>query len=161
MTRLLTTIAAALLYALPLGAAELGDDGLHKTPWMRDTFKDLAEDLEEANAEGKRLPYYIRRRDGDPLVFAGLWQTWGQDDGMVETCAIVTCAANRTMSAIHHRMPVILSPGDWALWLGEEGKGAATLMQPAPDEVLEAWRVDPAVNSNRASGAALIEPVQG
>ena len=36
-------------------AAELGDDGLHKQSWMRDTFKDLREDLDEANSEGKRL----------------------------------------------------------------------------------------------------------
>ncbi|RVT85830.1 thioredoxin [Rhodobacteraceae bacterium CCMM004] len=54
MTRLLTLIAAALV-ALPAVAATLGDDGLHKADWMHDTFKDLREDLDEANAEGKRL----------------------------------------------------------------------------------------------------------
>lgn len=42
--------------------AELGDDGLHKTTWMRDTFKDLTEDLEEANAEGKRLLLMFEQR---------------------------------------------------------------------------------------------------
>ena len=56
-------LAAALaLAALPLWAAELGDDGLHKAPWMRDTFKDLSEDLEEATAEGKRLAILIEQR---------------------------------------------------------------------------------------------------
>jgi thioredoxin-related protein len=53
---------AALLFALPVAAAELGDDGLHKTDWMRDTFKDLREDLEEANAEGKRLMLIVEQR---------------------------------------------------------------------------------------------------
>ncbi len=43
-------------------AAELGDDGLHKAPWMQDTFKDLAEDLEEAKAQGKRLAVLIEQR---------------------------------------------------------------------------------------------------
>ena len=43
-------------------AAELGDDGLHKTAWMRDTFKDLNEDLAEANAEGKRLMLTVEQR---------------------------------------------------------------------------------------------------
>jgi len=43
-------------------AAELGDDGLHKAPWMRDTFKDLREDLEEATDEGKRLMVIIEQR---------------------------------------------------------------------------------------------------
>lgn len=52
----------ALLIALPVAAAELGDDGLHKTGWMRDTFKDLREDLEEANAEGKRLVLFFEQR---------------------------------------------------------------------------------------------------
>ena len=53
-------LAAAL--ALPVWAQEIGDDGLHKQPWMRDTFKDLREDLEEANAEGKRLVLFFEQR---------------------------------------------------------------------------------------------------
>jgi len=62
MTRFIT--AFAFLIATTLGAqtAELGDDGLHKTAWMRDTFKDLSEDLEEATAEGKRLMVMIEQR---------------------------------------------------------------------------------------------------
>ena len=54
--------ALAVLMALPVAAAEIGDDGLHKTAWMRDTFKDLREDLEEANAEGKRLVLFFEQR---------------------------------------------------------------------------------------------------
>ncbi len=61
MTRLMTFLAAALV-ALPVAAADLGDDGLHKASWMRDTFKDLSEDLAEANAEGKRLALIIEQR---------------------------------------------------------------------------------------------------
>jgi thioredoxin-related protein len=53
---------AALALAAPLSAGELGDDGLHKTSWMRDTFKDLREDLDEANAEGKRLALFFEQR---------------------------------------------------------------------------------------------------
>ncbi|MGJ8616685.1 MAG: thioredoxin family protein [Sulfitobacter sp.] len=58
----LLSILAATLIALPLWAAELGDDGLHKAPWMRDTFKDLGEDLAEANDEGKRLLIMFEQR---------------------------------------------------------------------------------------------------
>ena len=61
MRRLIAALAAILL-AGPVTAATLGDDGLHKTPWMRETFKDLREDLEEANAEGKRLMVIIEQR---------------------------------------------------------------------------------------------------
>jgi len=56
------TMLMALIFALPVMAAELGDDGLHKTDWMRDTFKDLREDLAEANAEGKRLMLIVEQR---------------------------------------------------------------------------------------------------
>lgn len=107
--------------------------------------------------DGARLPWYIHRRDGAPIAFAGIWQTWGEDGR--PTCAMVTTAANAHMSAIHHRMPLILPPQDWPLWLGEAAKGAAQLMTPGPEGVLDYFRVDPAVNSNRAQGAQLIDPV--
>jgi thioredoxin-related protein len=61
MRRFLIALVA-IVFALPALAAEVGDDGLHKTDWMRDTFKDLREDLGEANAEGKRLALFIEQR---------------------------------------------------------------------------------------------------
>jgi thioredoxin-related protein len=61
MKRLLA-IALGVLFSTGVFAAEMGDDGLHKAPWMRDTFKDLSEDLAEANAEGKRLMILIEQR---------------------------------------------------------------------------------------------------
>lgn len=108
-----------------------------------------------------RLPWYISRTDGTPLAFAAIWQAWSakDDPDEIRTAAIVTTAANTGMSAIHHRMPVILDPDDIPLWLGEQGKGAATLMRAAPEETLGWYRVGTAVNSNRAAGPALIEPL--
>ena len=109
--------------------------------------------------EGKRLPWYIYHADGSPIAFAAIWQSWGKDETAMPTCAIVTTAANKHMAQLHHRMPLILAPEDWPLWLGEAGKGAARLMTPGPDGALQFHRVDPAVNSNRASGARLIDAV--
>jgi putative SOS response-associated peptidase YedK len=63
------------------------------------------------------------------------------------------------MAETHHREPVSLAPDDWAKWLGEEGRGAALLMRPAPEGRYLRWRVDPKVNSNRAEGRDLIEPL--
>jgi thioredoxin-related protein len=60
--RLLLGLITALALALPAAAVELGDDGLHKPDWLRDTFKDLREDLAEANAEGKRLLVIVEQR---------------------------------------------------------------------------------------------------
>ena len=65
------------------------------------------------------------------------------------------------MAAIHNRMPVILGATDIALWLGEEGKGAARLMRAAPDDLLVWHRVARTVNSNRAAGPTLIAPIDG
>lgn len=110
--------------------------------------------------EGGRDPWYIQARDESPLAFAGIWQDWTFEDETLRTCAVVTTGANTSMSAIHHRMPVILRPKDWPLWLGESGKGAALLMQAAPEDYLKFHRVDRAVNSNRARGSELIERIQ-
>jgi thioredoxin-related protein len=60
--RLFLTILTLLAFAVSAQAAELGDDGLHKTSWMRDTFKDLREDLNEAQDEGKRLAIIFEQR---------------------------------------------------------------------------------------------------
>lgn len=111
------------------------------------------------DAAGQRLPWYISRQDGGVMVFAGVWQDWGVGDGRVSTCAIVTTQANSATQHIHHRLPVILEPEDWALWLGEQGKGAARLMQPCAPNVLQFHRVDQQVNSNKATGAQLIEKI--
>ena len=108
---------------------------------------------------GARLPWYVTRADGQPMVFAGLWQNWVDDTGRHASCAIVTTAAGDDIADIHHRQPLILGADDWALWLGEAGHGAARLMQPSPPGCLRRWRVGPEVNSNQASGAGLCQPL--
>ncbi|TYB83312.1 SOS response-associated peptidase [Maritimibacter fusiformis] len=105
-----------------------------------------------------RLPWYCRRADGQPLVLAGIWQDWGED--RLSTFAILTTSANAAMSAIHHRIPVVIEQSDWPLWLGEAGHGAAALMVAPDEDVLALHRVSTAVNSNRAEGPELIEPIE-
>ena len=107
-------------------------------------------------AKGERLPWYFTRADGRPMALAGVWQRWQEMD----TVAIVSTEAGEGMAGLHHREPVILEEGDWPLWLGEAGHGAAVLMKPTAKGVMNApYRVDAAVNSNRSSGAQLIEPL--
>lgn len=113
------------------------------------------------DAEGARDPWYITRQDGALMALAGVWQEWEDAGAVIQTCALVTTGANRAMTALHHRMPVVLSDADIGLWLGEAGKGAARLMRPAPEDALCWHRVDRAVNTNRASGPSLIEPLAG
>ncbi len=106
-------------------------------------------------SDGSRLPWYITRADGQPMALGGLWQPW-RDQLSV---AIVTLEAGPNLSHIHDREPLVLQPEDWPLWLGEAGHGAALLMRPTAAGVLVSHRVDPAVNSNRAQGPDLIEPI--
>ena len=111
------------------------------------------------DADGARLPWYFHPAEGEMLAFAGIWQSWGPD--AAPTCAIVSCAAGPTMAEVHHREPVTLAREDWALWLGEREGKAAPLMQAAPDGRIARHRVSRAVNSNRAEGPELIEPLIG
>ena len=115
---------------------------------------------EWTRTDDARLPWYITRADDAPLAFAGIWQDWTKEDEPLRTCAIVTTAANRSMSAIHHRMPVILEQDTTGVWLGEDsGTKAAPLMKAAAENALVWHRVDVAVNSNKSKGPELIEPL--
>ena len=91
-----------------------------------------------------RAPQTIVPRQGGMIALAGLWQDWRGPEGWISTCAIVTCPPNAVLAPIHDRMPVVIAPGDFALWLGEAGPGAARLMRPAPDAALMAGPVDAA-----------------
>jgi putative SOS response-associated peptidase YedK len=103
-----------------------------------------------ANKQGPKQPYYIRARSGMPLAFGGLWETWiGPNGEELETAAIVTTTANKTLKPIHDRMPVIVAPEQFDLWLGngdEDTKAATALIKPAPDDWLEAIPVSSDVN---------------
>ena len=102
-----------------------------------------------------RLPWYFTREDTAAMAFAAIWQRWGD----LDTCAMVTTDAGPGMDGVHDREPVILEPADWPLWLGEAGHGAAPLMRASTAGVLQHHRVAIAVNSNRAAGPQLIEPI--
>ena len=86
--------------------------------------------------DGTKQPYLITRADDSLLVMAGIWQRWERDGETLTTCAIVTTEATGEMRRIHNRVPVIVEPEDWSLWLGEAGTGAARLMQSPQDGAL-------------------------
>jgi putative SOS response-associated peptidase YedK len=93
-----------------------------------------------------KQPYAIKLAAGGPFCFAGLWENWKRPDGTwLRSCSIITTGANRAMAALHHRMPVILAPEDYALWLGESDGNSDALLRPCPDQWLEIYPVDPKV----------------
>jgi putative SOS response-associated peptidase YedK len=113
---------------------------------------------------GRRQPFVVRRTDGVPLAFAGLWSGWrDRETGEVlRTFTIITTGPNGLMTPIHDRMPVILPPEAWSTWLDpslEEIGELQGLLVPAPDEGLEAFPVETLVNNVRNDGPALIVPI--
>jgi putative SOS response-associated peptidase YedK len=125
-----------------------------------------ADGFYEWKRDGERKrPYFVRPARGGPMAFAGLWETWSGPNGEeVETAAIVTTQANRTLAAIHDRMPVILPPEAFDLWLDSanvDAKTAAAMLAPAPDGSLMAYEISTAVNRTANDNPALIEPVGG
>jgi putative SOS response-associated peptidase YedK len=121
-----------------------------------------ADGFYEWKREGERKrPHWIRRKDGKPLAFAGLWEAWtGPNGEELETAAIVTTAANDTLKPLHDRMPVVVAPDAFDLWLdpNADPKIAASLMTPAPDDLLEACEVSSAVNRVANDDPALLTP---
>jgi putative SOS response-associated peptidase YedK len=111
--------------------------------------------------EKAKRPFWVPPAEGGIVAFAGVWETWtGPEGEAVTACAIVTCEAGPDIAHIHHREPVsIRGAEDAALWLGEAGKGAARLMHAAPEGYWAPREVSPKVNSNRADGPELIEPI--
>ncbi len=110
----------------------------------------------------QKQPQYITLRSGQPFAFAGLWESWQPPDGArVESCTILTTAANTFIQPLHDRMPVILSPDEYAPWLDPELIDPAQLL-PMLDqfsgEEMIAYRVSPLVGSVRNDSPELIVP---
>lgn len=120
-------------------------------------------------SQAKKQPFYIHRPDGQPFAFAGLWESWAHrptelpphaslskksiaaDDGSltIESCTIVTTPANATLREIELRMPVVLAPNDYAIWLDPKTEDPATLqylLTACGDEELIAEPVSTHVN---------------
>ena len=112
----------------------------------------------------KKQPYFIRRRDGRPFVFAGLWTRWTADDGsQIDSCAILTTLPNEMIRQIHDRMPVILDERGWDLWLNPEERDIRRivhLLAPTPTDNLDIHPVSPLVNSPANNGPECIEPIE-
>jgi len=107
-------------------------------------------------AKPPKQPYYIRRRDGTPFVFAGLWSRWRAPGAEpVDTYTILTTQANELMSPIHTRMPVIVPPDRYRDWL--EGKDSDGVLRPYPAGELEAVAVSPRVNRPAFDGPECIQ----
>ena len=118
----------------------------------------------EQRGRGKQ-PWYIRMRDSRPFAFAGLWDRWQPaSDEPIETCAIVTTEPNEVIGRVHNRMPAILSPEAYGLWLDptfQDVEGVQAVLRPFPAEEMVAFPVGTQVNSPVHDSPDLIVPLAG
>lgn len=114
-------------------------------------------------AGNRKRPHFIHRRDGVPIGLAGLAETWiGPNGEELDTVAIVTAPASADLSALHHRVPVTIAPGDFERWLdcgAHDVEEAMALLRP-PREGEFAWHeVSTRVNRVANDDSQLILPI--
>jgi putative SOS response-associated peptidase YedK len=105
--------------------------------------------------EKRKQPYCFRPGDERPWAFAGLWERWQGPDGLVESCAILTTAANELVRPVHDRMPVILPRQHWGAWLDPQAQDAGELvplLRPYPADAMRAYPVGALVSNPRNDG---------
>jgi putative SOS response-associated peptidase YedK len=114
--------------------------------------------------EGRKQPFFIRPRGRSSFAFAGLWELWrGPEGSLVESCTLITTEANELISNLHDRMPVILPPSKYALWLDpgvSDGTRLIPLLRPYPAQEMEAFPVEAIVNNPKMDEPRCIAPAK-
>jgi putative SOS response-associated peptidase YedK len=122
-----------------------------------------ADGFYEWKGKGKaKRPYHIHFKSKTPFCFAGLWDQWDQGEGkLLKTFTIITTTTNEVTSAIHDRMPVILHRSAYQNWISDQNQDLESLLallKPYPAEEMEAYEVEPLVNSPRNDRPECILP---
>jgi putative SOS response-associated peptidase YedK len=101
--------------------------------------------------EKTKQPYCFEINNGELFAFAGLWERWKDPTGnWIKTCSILTTTPNVVTSAVHDRMPVILDPDSYDLWLdpGMQNMAAASeLLKPFDARQMRCFPVSSRINS--------------
>ncbi len=108
-----------------------------------------------------KQPYHFRMKDGSLFAFAGLWESWDKEGEEIRSCSIITTEANDLMDEIHHRMPVILPPENYSVWLDQgfdEKEALSDLLKPYPSEEMEVYPVSRRVNKPANNEPSVVEP---
>jgi putative SOS response-associated peptidase YedK len=112
-----------------------------------------------------KQPYYISLRENKPMAIAGLWDRWeGTDGPPIESCTLLTTEANELIAPLHERMPVILLPESYDLWLNPSEQDPAVLhplLASYPSDRMAARPVSRRVNDPSADDAGLVELLPG
>ena len=111
---------------------------------------------------GKKKPFCFTMADEALFAFAGIWERWKDPEGKwIETCSIITTTPNKLTEDVHDRMPVILHPEDYDLWLDPGFHDTATLtglLRPYEAEAMKRFEVSTRVNSVENDDPDLLNP---
>jgi len=112
---------------------------------------------------GRKQPVRIHMKDGQPFAIAGLWEHWMDPGGSeIESVTLLTTTPNELLEPVHNRMPVILAPEDYELWLdlGAQHPGEVQhLLGPYPAEGMDFYPVSTHVNNPHNEDPQCIEPL--
>ena len=114
-------------------------------------------------SKAKKQPYYFTLKDSQFMALAGLWERWESSEGdVINSCTILTVGANELLQPIHDRMPVILQPKDYDVWLDRsvvKGDQLQPLMVPYPADEMNAYPVGTLVNSPKNDSLECLQAI--
>jgi putative SOS response-associated peptidase YedK len=144
-------------------------EGIETNPAFREAFQrrrclvPVDNFYEWAQTETGKQPYAIALADRGLMVLAGLWENWKSPEGeWMRSFAIITTTPNELCARLHNRMPVILKPEAWSVWLGEEPSDASALkalLGPLHSEEMTCWPVSARVGNVKNNDPGLIEQI--
>jgi putative SOS response-associated peptidase YedK len=127
-------------------------------------LKKITKKAKPTKPKVRKQPYYIGLKDFSIFAFAGLWERWDPEGlGPLETCTIITTEPNGLVRPMHDRMPVILRPEDYDLWLNREVESPDALTEllgPYPEDEMTAYPVSTAVNSANHETPECVAPLE-
>jgi putative SOS response-associated peptidase YedK len=152
----------------PKGFINARVETIEEKPSFRESFEMrrcliLADGFYEWERTGKiSQPYYFQLKESEPFAFAGIWDRWRYDGRSITSCAIVTTTANELLAKIHTRMPVILRPESYDLWLGDQSRAAdlKDMLVPFPAVEMTSRAVGYEVNNAKVDDENLIREVE-
>ena len=146
-------------------------ESVDEKPAFRNAFK-IRRCLIPANGfyewkgkKGQKQPMYITRTDFKPFLFAGLWEKWdkkGSQDTVYKSCVIITMPSSKSIRDIHNRMPVILKPDSYKVWLDQENQDVENLKDILRDGIITEFLSHPVskrVNKVENNDPSNIEPL--
>ena len=134
----------------------------YRTPFQRQRCLIPADGFYEWKViNGKKVPHHIHMRDGDVFALAGIWDRWECEGESLESCSIIVMPANDVMRPLHERMPAIIAPANYDLWLDTSITGKAEILWQLHSTLssqLMFYPISPWVNSPRHDDERCLQP---